>query len=71
MPSRFLFEDDIDFDDYDIYEEDEELEEETHYDLNEDMEKYYDFNLLDLLEDTKTDLDGMSISEGKKYLGDK
>ncbi len=69
MKKEFLFEDYEDFDDeFELYEEDEEnLSEETYYDLNEDMEKYYDFNLLDLLEDVNLDVQDMKPSERMKY----
>ena len=71
MKNIYLFEDiENEFDDeFEFYEDDdEELSEETYFDLNEDMEKYYDFNLLDLLEDINLDIQDMPISERNKLL---
>ncbi len=43
----------------------------TYYDLDENMEKYYDFNLLDLLEDVNLDIQDLSKEELENYLRNK
>ncbi len=58
------------FEDYD----DEYLDyedEEVHYDPNEDMEAYYDFNLLDILEDIDINSQDLSRTEINSILNQK
>ena len=64
MPLDYLIEDDY----FEVDLEEESNDEELYYDENEDMDKYYDFNLLDLLEDVDLDTQDLSNDELKRYL---
>ena len=64
MPLNYFCEDDYLDEDYD-----EEIDEESlYFDQNEDMDKYYDFNLLDILEDVDLDAQDLKSDELNNYL---
>lgn len=57
------------FEDY--LEEEYIEEEEVYFDPNEDMEAYYDFNLLDILEDVDINSQDLSRTELDRILDNK
>ncbi len=64
MPLDYFYEDDY-------FEEDfsDELDDESvYFDQNEDMDKYYDFNLLDILEDVDLEAQDLKSDELNNYL---
>ena len=65
MPFDYVLDDDYYEDDFIDEENDSD---EIYFDCSEDMEKYYDFNLLDLLEDIDLDCQDLSKEELKAYL---
>ncbi len=63
MPLNYFYEDDY------LEDFDEEIDDESlYFDQNEDMDKYYDFNLLDILEDVDLDAQDLKSDELNNYL---
>ena len=64
MPLDYFYEDDYFEEDF----SDEVDDESVYFDQNEDMDKYYDFNLLDILEDVDLEAQDLKSDELNNYL---